>query len=202
MKLPSWGLSPAAAPTPQTQCAGSQGNTLSSPAGGAEKGFAILLLWTLWSLHLSTGRCPYLDSCMIPSLGLCHVYNSLEHPCLEANLPKPSPLTWCPPSPLRTLAPQFPLNPGQESHRMLRLELEASRGNWYAAWFFLFSLSLPSPHLEWQGPAEPLTGLLGEKKKSPAGASSSVGTSSAQRPKGTRHCRKRACLGGPWQACV
>lgn len=49
---------------------------------------------------------------------------------------------------------------------MLRLELEASRGNWYAAWFFLFSLSLPSPRLVWQGPAEPLTGLLGKKEKS------------------------------------
>lgn len=49
---------------------------------------------------------------------------------------------------------------------MLRLELEASRGNWYAAWFFPFSLSLPSPRLVWQGPAELLTGLFGGKNKS------------------------------------
>ena len=85
---------------------------------------------------------------------------------VRGELPKPSPLTWCPPSPPCTLAPQFPLNPGQESHRMLRLELEASRGNWYAAWFFPFSLSLPSPRLVWQGPAELLTGLFGGKNKS------------------------------------
>lgn len=58
----------------------------------------------------------------------------------------------------------------------------------------------PLPRLVWRGPAEPLPGLLREKKKSPA--SSSVGTFFAQRPRSMRHRRKRARLGGPLQAYV
>ena len=49
---------------------------------------------------------------------------------VRGKLPKPSLLTWCPPSP-HPRHPGSP-NPLQESHRMLRLELETSRGRWFA----------------------------------------------------------------------
>lgn len=113
---------------------------------------------------------------------------------VRGELPKPSPLTWCPPSP-HPRHPGSP-DPGQESHRMLRLELETSRGRWFAAC---------PPHV-----TPPTFGVAGasrtppwtseRKKKSPA--SSSVGTFFAQRPRSMRHRRKRARLGGLLQAYV